>query len=67
MKSEIEVRNLSKKTLKEVWVGNIGGLASLEDNKWVLSPGIRSFQEDVLKKLPAIEKASTTSEEPSTT
>ena len=56
MKPKIIVKNLSK-TLREIRLADgICGLASFENEKWVLSPNIRPDTEEIVKILSIEEK-----------
>lgn len=57
MKNSIVIRDIERREdLKEVLVNKTSGLALCENNTWILSPNIRSYENDVQKHLPKMIK-----------
>lgn len=50
MKQKITVKNITK-TLMEVRVEDISGLANFNEGKWEISPNIRQHSDEILKVL----------------
>lgn len=57
MKNSIFVRDIERReNLKEVLINKISGLALYDNNAWILSPNIRSYENEVKKHLPKMIK-----------